>query len=133
MATPIKPTIKGHWVERSNSNAAPEIYEKKGNDSKVMANARNKAIKLIKMDSPINRFTKEFFSAPRTFRMPTSVERFDERAVDKFMKLIQASRRVNKAMEPRIYKEVVLPTAEILLSIPEYRCICFKGIRNCFL
>src|SRR5215207_4212888 len=109
------------------------MYEKRRNDNKVMANARSKAITLIKTDSPINCFTKEFFSAPRTFRIPTSAERFDERAVDKFMKLIQASRRVNKAMEPRIYKEAVLPTAEILLSIPEWRCKSFKGTRNCFL
>src|SRR5688500_14271680 len=109
------------------------MYEKKDRDSKAIPKARIKAIKLINTDSPINCLIKECFSAPRTFLMPTSEERFDERAVDKFIKLIQASRRANKAMEPKIYNEARLPTAEMLLFNPEYRCISFTGMRNCFL
>src|SRR5215204_6934267 len=109
------------------------MYEKRGNTSDAIPNARSKAIKLSNRDSPINCFIKECFSAPRTFLMPTSDERFDERAVDKFIKLIQASRSVNKAMEAKIYNEAILPTAEILLFNPEYRCISFTGMRNCFL
>src|SRR5688572_12814486 len=109
------------------------MYEKKGKASNAIRNANNRAIKLSRTDSPMNCFIKDCFSAPKTFLMPTSEERLDERAVDKFMKLMQASRRVNKAIEPKIYSEARLPTAEMLLFNPEYRCISFTGIRNCFL
>ena len=63
-----------------------------------------KAIVLISNDSPRNCFTNDCFCAPRTLRTPTSAERFEERAVDRFIKLIHAISKVNKAMEPRIYK-----------------------------
>ena len=69
-----------------------------------MHNAITNAIMLINNDSPRNCFTSDFFSAPNTFRIPTSAERFEERAVDRFMKLMQAISKVNKAMEARIYK-----------------------------
>jgi hypothetical protein len=94
------------------------MYEKRGNASNAIPNARSRAIKLRSTDSPMNCFIKECFSAPRTFLMPTSEERFEERAVDKFIKLIHASSRVNKAMEPKTYSEATLPTAETLLSNP---------------
>jgi hypothetical protein len=62
------------------------------------------AIMLINRDSPRNCVISERFCAPSTLRMPTSAERFEERAVDKFMKLMHAINKVNNAIEARIYK-----------------------------
>ena len=75
-----------------------------GTKSAVIANAIKKAMRLIMSDSPRNCDIRDFFSAPNTFLIPTSAERLDERAVERFMKLIHAINNVNNAIEESIYK-----------------------------
>src|SRR4030095_8253255 len=115
-----KPTMINHWFEKSSVRFLPEIREKAGSRSFVMASASTNAIVLINNDSPRNCFINELFSAPNTCRTPTSDERLEERAVDRFIKLMHAISRVNKAIEPRIYRYVTLtvPEATISLLIP---------------
>src|SRR4030095_6015536 len=118
-----KPTRMNHCRERWNDKFFPDMCENAGSKSCVMPSAIKKEIMLMSSDSRINGLANDRLLAPNALRTPTSAERFDERAVDKFMKLMQAISKVNKAMEPRIYKYVTLtvPTDEISLLIPEYR------------
>ena len=53
-------------------------------------------------DSSINCLKSIERSAPNTFRMPTSRARFEEVAVERLMKLIQAIARINKAMAEKM-------------------------------
>src|ERR1700731_4152211 len=92
-----------------------------------------KAIKVINNDSPKNWSIRATFSAPKTFLTPTSEDLFDDRAVDKFMKLIQAINKMNAAMEANTYKYVLLAggvTFEVTTSL---KWISLTGMRNCFL
>jgi hypothetical protein len=57
----------------------------------------------------------------------------DERAVERFMKFMQAINKVNNAIEPRIYKYVRLPPAVTLVVVFARRCTSLRGVRNCFL
>src|SRR5262245_39046554 len=98
------PTRMNHCSEKWNDKFFPEMYENAGSRSCVMPSAIKKAIMPISSDSPINWLTNDRLLAPNTFRTPTSAERLDERAVDRFIKLMQAINKVNTAMEPRIYK-----------------------------
>src|SRR5215813_10762234 len=99
-----KPSSINQSLERSRLKLLPDTCEKAGSNNRVTPNAIAKAIKLISNDSPRNCLMREDFSAPNTFRIPTSAERLDERAVDKFMKLMHAISKVNKAIEARMYK-----------------------------
>src|ERR1700722_975070 len=71
------------------------------------AHARNKARvapAIVTMtDSVRNWATRYFRGDPSTFLMPTSLARLADRAVDRFMKLIQAINRMNKAMAEKMY------------------------------
>ena len=69
-----------------------------------MKTLSTKAIKAITSDSPKNCLIKEPLPAPNTFLTPTSVDLLEERAVDKFIKLMQAINKVKKAMDARMYK-----------------------------
>src|SRR5436190_11876344 len=99
-----KPAMISMFSEKESVRLFPETELKAGNNNSVMVNANTKAIKLMKTDSPRNWRTREPFSAPSTLRIPTSALRLDERAVERFMKLIQAISKVNKAMDASIYK-----------------------------
>ena len=55
-----------------------------------------------KIDSPKNCLINRDRSAPTTLRRPTSFIRFAERAVARFIKLIQAIRRMKKATEAKM-------------------------------
>jgi hypothetical protein len=57
----------------------------------------------INVDSVRNCWIRVLFSVPSTFRMPTSFARFAERAVDKFMKLIQAINKIKIAATEKMY------------------------------
>src|SRR5689334_5063866 len=109
-----------HCWERSSDRFLSDTLEKAGSKRPVMPSAITKAIMLINRDSPINWLISDCLLAPNTLRTPTSAERFEERAVDKFIKLMQAISKVNKAMEPRIYRYVLLtvPTEFISLLMP---------------
>src|SRR5688572_3204326 len=111
----------------------PDRVEKRGNNNSTRPTATIKASNDIRMDSPRNWRINVFFSAPNTFLTPTSAERFEDLAVERFIKFIQAISRVNNAIEASIYKYTTLPTCVILFGIPECRCRSLTGIRNCFL
>jgi len=51
--------------------------------------------------------------APKTFRKPTSVDRFADRAVDKLMKLMQAIIKIRIATAAKIYTREASPLALI--------------------
>ena len=76
----------------------PEILLNKG----IMAKASNMAsmqeMKAVKVDSLRNCVIKFLRSVPNTLRTPTSLALFAERAVVRFMKLMQASKRIKKAI-----------------------------------
>jgi hypothetical protein len=59
------------------------------------------------------------FSAPSTFRTPTSAARFEDEDVDRFMKLMQAISKVRMAMEASINRDVLLPPGVTLSLTPE--------------
>src|SRR5437868_14871664 len=94
-----KPASRTACSDKLNERSFPEILANEGNNNCAKTNARMKAISDINMDSPRNCRTSEFFSAPSTFLTPTSADRFEERAVERFMKLIQAINKVNTAIE----------------------------------
>src|SRR5215468_4811412 len=123
IANKKKPTTINHWLEKSSVKSLPETREKAGSRSLVKRSAITNAIMLINKDSPRNCFINDPFSAPNTLRTPTSDERLEERAVERFMKLMHAISKVNKAIDPRMYRYVTLtvPEATISLLIPEYR------------
>src|SRR5215475_3733254 len=65
--------------------------------------ARSVATKLNRIASARNCFINCFFSEPKTLRMPTSLARFADCAVERFIKLTQASTIINKATAEKIY------------------------------
>src|SRR3989337_4549077 len=81
-------------------------------------NVNNTAIKESKSDSPINCFTKSFLPAAIYFRTPTSLALFDARAVDKFIKLIQAISCINPAINNNIERNDGLTVLSISASYP---------------
>ena len=70
--------------------------------------ASNTPVSVNKKDSPINCITRSMRSAPIILRTPTSLARLDARAVDKFMKLIQAINWIRMAIPANMYNKVGL-------------------------
>src|SRR5690349_6827188 len=89
-----------------NEKTFPDTLPNNGSNNCVMAMAKTKAINAITIDSPRNCLISDCLSAPNTFLTPTSAERLEDLAVDKFMKLIHAINKVNNATEPKMYKYV---------------------------
>src|SRR5690242_16088927 len=104
MASNKKPDSNKILFEKVNDRFLAETALKAGNNNSVKTMAIINAIKLIKTLSPRNWVIKDFFSAPKTFRTPTSAERFEDCAVARFIKLIQAISKVKMAIEARMYK-----------------------------
>ena len=63
---------------------------------------RIRAKKAIKIASPINWLIRMPFTAPITLRTPTSLARLTDRAVAKFMKLMQAMIKMTMATMEKI-------------------------------
>src|SRR5688500_15506060 len=104
MESKTNPPNRNPCSEKLNKRFLPDTKEKEGNSSLAMTRAIINANRLMSSDSPINCLIRDRFSAPSTLRMPTSAERLEERAVDRFIKLIQAISSVKTAIEPSIYK-----------------------------
>src|SRR5215831_12077506 len=96
------PPNKTPCCSNEKESSFPEIEEKEGRSNLVKTIASRKAIIDIRTDSPRNCRINELFSAPSTLRTPTSAARLLERAVDKFIKLMQAINKVNIAIDARI-------------------------------
>ena len=71
--------------------------------------AKARAINAIRVDSPKNcRIICDLF-APATFRRPISLERLDDFAVDRFIKLTHAINKTKRAMAVKIKTYFIFP------------------------
>src|SRR5687768_15769255 len=64
---------------------------------------------VVNMDSVKNCLINDLFSEPTTLRIPTSFARLADLAVERFMKLIQASINTNKATAEKMYTYWIFP------------------------
>src|SRR5260221_2594920 len=72
----------------------------RNNNGKAISTPINDSTK----DSLMNCLIKSFLPAPTTLRTPTSLALLDARAVDRFMKLIQAITCIITAINNKIFK-----------------------------
>src|ERR1700753_3083025 len=78
-------------------------------------------------DSLKNWLMSCFRNEPNVLRIPTSLARFSERAVLRFMKLIQASSNTNVPMMPNIHTNSIFPPTITPFLNSEYRCHLLIG------
>ena len=78
-------------------------------------------------DSFRNCFITCLLSAPTDFLMPTSFARFSLRAVERFMKLIHATSRINMPMTPNIHTKRMRPDTAFPFTNSSYRCTLSSG------
>src|SRR5580704_14339061 len=78
------------WLKRGNKNNTITM---------AITNDRKQATK----DSVRNCVIRLFFRPPNTFLTPTSFARLAEDAVERFMKLMQASNKIKMAIAEKIY------------------------------
>src|SRR4051794_22215476 len=84
------------------------------------------AISANRSDSPINCATSVLLPAPSTFLTPTSLARFSLRAVERFMKLMQAINKMIQAMIENILTYSTWPPPVCLpFSNWSYKCQSF--------
>ncbi len=79
------------------------IKLKVGRKSSTNKIAKIIAIKLIKIVSVKNCLISEIWFEPSVFLIPTSLALPEERAVERFVKFMQAIRRIARAMIEKIY------------------------------
>src|SRR5690606_38326432 len=77
--------LRAFWVK----------LEKVGKNRYTKTMAIPRATKAMINDSPINCLTRLRRSAPIALRSPTSIDRKEERAVERFIKLMQAINSIN--------------------------------------
>ena len=97
------------------------------NDNKTSSNEMIKARKTTKNDSLKNCCTNCPFIEPKDLRMPTSLARFSERAVLKFIKLIHASSNTKIPTIPKSQTNVMRPPCGSPFLKSEYKCQFFIG------
>ena len=95
----------------SKPNRFPEIFTDNsfaarllntGSRSFTIINEKTSAINASRIDSPKNCFIISVLCAPATFLIPTSLARFPERAVARFIKLIHAMNKIKNATKEKI-------------------------------
>src|SRR5688572_30375575 len=116
MANKVNPIINGKCRVKLKDNWAAEILPNTGKSTCTSNNASRNENTDKSNASPRNWRTNCFFSAPKTLRMPTSAARLAERAVARFIKLIQAISKIKIATEARMYKYDKLPVGITLDS-----------------
>src|SRR5690606_38210332 len=84
------------------------------------SNAKNREMKEINTDSPINCFISDMRAAPTTLRTPISRDLPIERAVARLMKLIQAIKRIKTATAVNAVTYLILPPA----CLPSLKLLC---------
>src|SRR5215218_2949877 len=94
---------QAYWLGEKE-NSLPETCSNNGSNNKVNSRQMIKDMKESRMASHRNCLTSEVFSAPNTFRTPISIALFEERAVERFIKLTQAISKVTMAIDMRMYK-----------------------------
>src|SRR4028118_1763633 len=80
----------------------PDTSSNNGSNKKLSPSARTKAIKDKRTASQRNCLIREAFSAPSTFLTPISNALFEERAVERFIKLTHAISKVTMVIDIRI-------------------------------
>src|SRR6185503_527018 len=80
----------------------PAIWLNNGNNAQAANTAMIAARRVIITDSAKNWAMRYLRGDPSTLRTPTSRARFADRAVERFMKFIQAISNMNKAMAEKI-------------------------------
>src|ERR1700742_2493782 len=107
-----------------------EMSLKKGRANWTRSRHKEKEIRVTRTDSLRN----WPISCPRTepiaLRMPTSFARFSERAVLRFIKLIQASNNTNTPIAPKSHRYFIWPPTLKPSLNSEYRCQRSMGKRN---
>ena len=103
------------------ASSFPDTWLNKGSKSHAIITAAAVATNVTSSDSVKNCAIKLLRGEPSTLRTPTSRARLEERAVDKFIKLTQAIRRIKQAIDAKTYKTVIFPFAEISFPISEWR------------
>src|SRR6478735_9461708 len=83
--------------------------------------------KTTKNDSLKNCCINWLFKEPTDFRMPTSLARFSERAVLKFIKLMQANSSTKIPTIPKSHTNVMRPPSGRPFLNSEYKCQSFIG------
>ena len=81
------------------------------------------------MDSARNCLTSEYLPAPITLRTPTSLARLDARAVDRFMKLMQAITWIRIAIRIMMFRKEPLTVLLGFLFISAGRVDGAKGLQ----
>jgi len=76
----------------------PESWLNKGRHKKTIKSPSSNAKKDKRVDSPINCWMRFFRAAPTTLRIPTSFARVLDRAVARFIKLMLAISKINRAI-----------------------------------
>src|ERR1700743_474734 len=84
------------------TNSFPEISLNRGSSAQATVTARMAPASVTITDSVRNWAMRYLRGEPSTFLTPTSLARLAERAVDRFMKLIQARSRMKGAMAEKI-------------------------------
>src|SRR5829696_1789456 len=102
--TTKKPTNNQAYWLGEKENSLPDTCWNIGSNNKVNRREMIKDIKESRMASQRNCLTSEVFSAPNTFRTPISIALFEDRAVERFIKLTQAMSKVTMAIDMRMYK-----------------------------
>ena len=106
-----KPTTSGSAIRKTRyfgcsrseiSNSFADKLLNHGRHSQAIPMARTVDITVVKIDSVKNCLISDFFSEPTTLRIPTSFARLADLAVERFIKLIQASINTNKATAEKI-------------------------------
>src|SRR4051812_20538421 len=94
----------------------PDTWLNNGNIAHATNTAITVAVSVTITDSARNWAIKYLLLEPNTLRTPTSRARLAERAVERFMKLMQASINIKTAITENIYTYSTLPL------IPSSRC-----------
>ena len=108
----------------------PETPLKKGSSNCTNNKARINEKNTVSNDSLKNCITSCFLNDPIAFRIPTSFALFSERAVLRFIKLIQASNKTKTPMIPNIQTYWMAPPVFTPFLNSEYKCQRLIGCRN---
>src|SRR6185437_4192329 len=98
--TKAKLTTQNHGLSQGICICLAASWLNQSSDNCARISAIAKAIATNTSDSPKNCAINCCLNEPTAFRMPTSRARFSLRAVERFMKLIQASTRTNVPISP---------------------------------
>ena len=118
--------------EKSTDKGLPVRALNLGRNNSTITRARVRAIAEIRIDSPRNCFMSWKRLAPTTFRNPTSLVRWTDRAVARFIKLIQAVMRIKNAMSVKKTTYWMSPSLFSNLN-SECKCIAGNGCKKNFI